>query len=142
MLEQQLKSCVSASLVFLKTWYDWLTAKYITTREFKNLNIFRKKWLRISSPVLDTIMLEMQPKLSNWLFALSKIFEIIFQKKLTFLHTGFSSDLLVLTQSMFHERITISTHCIMKYLYNKSFRVLRILVGNFLLEKLDDTFDY
>ena len=100
------------------------------------------KWLRISSLVLDTIMLEMQPKLSNWLFALSKIFEITFQKKLTFLHIGFSSDLLVFTQSMFHERITILTHCIMTYLYNKSFRVLRILVGNFLLEKLDDTFDY
>lgn len=82
-------------------------------------------------------MLEMQPKVSNWLFALSKTFEITFQKKLTFLHTGFSSDLLVLTQSMFHERITCMT-----YLYNKSFRVLRILVGNFLWEKLDDTFDY
>ena len=100
------------------------------------------KWLRISSLVLDTIMLEMQPKLSNWLFALSKIFEITFQKKLTFLQIGFSSDLLVFTQSMFHERITILTHCIMTYLYNKSFRVLRILVGNILLEKLDDTFDY
>ena len=100
------------------------------------------KWLRISSPVLDTIMLEMQPKVSNWLFALSKTFEITFQKKLTFLHTGFSSDLLVFTQSIFHERITVLTHSIMTYLYNKSFRVLRILVGNFLLEKLDDTFDY